>query len=125
VDGAGIDQHAVRPRARRRDHGVVAAQVERLDGVRVERQQRAEGAGGRVQALEKGRARPAGGEAPLGAGLVVDRGEDVGLRPGVAHRREHALRAAEVEQEVVDEGDARGHVRAASLRAATSAIGGG
>ena len=39
--------------------------------------------------------------------LVVDGGEDVGVRPGVADRREHALGAAQVEQEVVDERDAR------------------
>ena len=39
--------------------------------------------------------------------LVVDGGEDVGLRPGVADRREDPLGAAQVEQEVVDERDAR------------------
>ena len=62
------------------------------------------------------RPRRAVGEPALGALLVVDGGEDVGLRPGVADRREHALGAAEVEQEVVDEGDAGGHGEPASLR---------
>ena len=50
-------------------------------------------------------------EAALRALLVVDGGEDVGVRPRVADRREDALRAAEVEQEVVDERDAGGHQR--------------
>src|SRR4051812_8373163 len=43
------------------------------------------------------------GEAALGARLVVDRGEDVGLGPRVADRRKDALRPAQVEKEVVDE----------------------
>src|SRR3954451_22497436 len=43
------------------------------------------------------------GETALGAGLVVDRGEDVGLGPRVADRREDALGPAQVEKEVVDE----------------------
>ena len=43
--------------------------------------------------------------------LVVDGGEDVGLRPGVADRREDALGAAKVEQEVVDECDTRHRAR--------------
>ena len=106
VDGAGIDEHAVRPRARRRDHGVVAAQVERLDRVGVERQQRAERARGRPQALQERGVDRAVREPTFGAVLVVDRGEDVGVRPRVADRREHPLGAAEVQQEVVDQGDA-------------------
>src|SRR5262249_13448746 len=51
-------------------------------------------------------ARSARREAPLGAALVVDGGEHVGLRPGVADRREDPLGAAQVEQEVVNERDA-------------------
>ena len=106
VDGAGIDQHAVRPRARRGDHRVVAAQVERLDRVRVERQQRPERARGRPQALQERGVDLAVREPTFGAALVVDRGEDVGVRPRVADRREHPLGAAQVQQEVVDERDA-------------------
>src|SRR3954447_14088494 len=49
------------------------------------------------------------GESPLRPGLVVDGGEDVRLGPRVADRREHALGAAQVEQEVVDQRDALGH----------------
>jgi hypothetical protein len=101
----------VRPGARGRDDDLVAAQVERLDRVRVERQQRPERARRGPQPLEERRLRRARGEAPLGAALVVDGGEDVGLGPGVADRREHALRAAQIQQEVVYEGDAFGHWR--------------
>src|SRR3954465_12964933 len=43
------------------------------------------------------------GETALGAGLVVDRAEDVGLGPRVADRREDALGPAQVEKEIVDE----------------------
>ena len=42
-------------------------------------------------------------EPALGALLVVDRGVDVGVRPDVAHGEEDALRAAQVEQEIVNE----------------------
>ena len=56
VDRAGVDEDAVRPRARGGDHDVVAAQVQRLDRVRVERQQRPERARGRPQALQERRA---------------------------------------------------------------------
>ena len=52
-------------------------------------------------------------EAPLGPALVVDGGEDVGVREQVAQREEDALRAAQIQQEVVDQGDAR---RSPSLR---------
>ena len=116
VHRAGVDQHAVRPRARGGDDDVVAAQVERLDRVRVERQQRAERARGRPQPLQERRLRLAVLEAPLGALGVVDGREDVRVRPRVADRREDALRAAEVEQEVVDECDTGAH-RCASVDA--------
>ena len=103
----------MRPRARGRDDGVVAAQVERLDRVRIERQQRPEGARGRAQALQERGVDRAVREPTLGAALVVDGGEDVGVRPAVADRREHPLGAAQVEQEVVDQRDASGgHERA-------------
>jgi hypothetical protein len=46
------------------------------------------------------------GEPALGAVLVVDGGEHVGLRPHAADSLEHALGAAHVEQEVVHERDA-------------------
>ena len=45
-------------------------------------------------------------ETALGALLVVDGREHVGLRPELAHRQEDALRAAQVEQEIVNERDA-------------------
>ena len=93
----------MRPRARGGDDDVVAAQVERLDRVRVQRQQRPERARGRAQLLQERGLRVAVGEPALGALLVVDGGEDVGLRPGVADRREHALGAPQVEQEVVNQ----------------------
>jgi hypothetical protein len=109
VDGAGVDQDAVRPRARRAHDDVVAAQVERLDRVRVERQERPERPRRGPQALQERGARGACGEAPLGAALVVDGGEDVGLGPRVADGREHPLRAAQVQEEVVHERDAGGH----------------
>ena len=53
--------------------------------------------------------RMAGGEAALRPVLVVDGGEHVRVRPGVADRGEDALRAAQVEQEVVHESDAGRH----------------
>ena len=43
------------------------------------------------------------GEAALGAALVVDRREHVGLRPEVAHLEEHAVRAPHAHEEVVDQ----------------------
>jgi hypothetical protein len=116
VDRAGVDEHAVRPRARGRDDGVVAAQVERLDRVRIERQQRPEGARGRAQALQERGVDRAVREPTLGAALVVDGGEDVGVRPAVADRREHPLGAAQVEQEVVDQRDASAAMSGRSVR---------
>ena len=44
-------------------------------------------------------------EAALGPALVVDGGEEVGLREQVAEREEDALGPAHVEQEVVHQGD--------------------
>ena len=105
VDGVLVDDHPVRPRARARDDEVVAAQVERLHRVRVERQQRPERAGGRPQPLQERRRDPAMTEATLGTRLVVDGGEKVGLGIEVADHGEDPLRAAYVEQEVVDERD--------------------
>ena len=46
-------------------------------------------------------------EPPLGAALVVDRGEDVGLRPQVAHLQEHAIRSTEPEEKIMNECSAR------------------
>ena len=43
------------------------------------------------------------GEAALGALLVVDRREDVGVRPQVADLQEDAVRTADAHQEVVDQ----------------------
>ena len=102
VDRAGIDQDAVRPGARGRDDDVVAAQVERLDRVRIQREQRPERPRRGPQPLQERGLRGAGGEPSLGAALVVDGGVDVGLRPRVADRGEHALGAPEIEQKVVD-----------------------
>ncbi len=48
---------------------------------------------------------PPVGEAALGPGLVVDRGEDVRIGEQLAELEEHAFGAAQVEQEVVDERD--------------------
>jgi hypothetical protein len=42
-------------------------------------------------------------EAALGAVLVVDGGEEVGLRPDLAHLEEHAFRSPQIEQEIVNE----------------------
>jgi hypothetical protein len=106
VRGALVDDRPVRPRARRRDHEVVAAEVERLDRVRIERQERAECGGGRPQALEERRVDVAVREAAIGPALVVDGGEDVGAGPGVADGREDALGSPEIEQEVVNQGNA-------------------
>ena len=115
VHGPGVGDDAVRPCAGGGDHELVAAQVERLDGPRVERQQRPEGARRGADTLEERGARGAVREAGLGPLLVVDRGEDVGLRPGVADGREHALRPAQVEQEVVHERHAGSHRNATLL----------
>jgi hypothetical protein len=109
VHRAGVDEHAVRPRARGGDHDVVAAQVEGLDRVRVQRQQRPERPRRRPHALEERRARLAVGEPALRPARVVDGGEDVRVGPRLAQRREDPLGSAEVEQEVVDERDAGGH----------------
>ena len=46
-------------------------------------------------------------EPALGPLLVVDGGEDVGVGPHLAQLEEDALGAAQIEQEVVHERDAR------------------
>ena len=65
-------------------------------------------------------------EAALGAVRVVHGGEDVGVRPQLAHGEEHALGPAQVEQEVVNQRDARaspiGHARILCTGALRSAI---
>jgi len=71
--------------------------LQRLDRVRVQRQQRAERARRGPQLLQERRLRMAVGEPPLRALLVVDGAEDVRIRPGVADRRKDALRASQGE----------------------------
>ena len=95
----------VGPGARARDDQVEAGQVERLDRGGIQRQERAEGARAWAEALEERGVDLPVGEPPLRAVLVVDGREQVGLRIEVADRREDPLRAAYVEQEVVDERD--------------------
>jgi hypothetical protein len=106
VDRVVVGDDAVRPRARARDDEVVAAQVQRFHGGGVQRQQGAKRAGGRPHALQERRAHRAVREAPLGALLVVDRGEQVGLREQVAECQEDALGTAHVDEEVVHQRDA-------------------
>ena len=105
VHGVLVGDDAVRPRARARDHEVVAAQVQRLHRGRVQRQQRAEGAGVGPQALQVGGVHRAVREAALGPLLVVDRGEEVRLREEVAQGEKDALCPAHVHEEVVHQGD--------------------
>jgi hypothetical protein len=105
VHGVLVGDDAVRPRARARDHEVVPAQVQRLHRGGVQRQQGPEGPGAGPQALQVGRLELAVGEAALGALLVVDRGEEVGLREEVAEREKDALCPAHVHEEVVHQGD--------------------
>ena len=50
-------------------------------------------------------------EAPLGAVLVVDRREHVGVRPQVADLEEDAVGAAHAHEEVVHERDAPRGIR--------------
>ena len=102
-----VDDHAVRPRARGRDHDVVPAQVERLDRVGVQRQQRPEGLRGRAQPLQERRVDRSMGESTLRPLLVVYRCVDVGIGPDVADGHEDALGTSDVEQEVVNQRDAR------------------
>jgi hypothetical protein len=59
-----------------------------------------------MHALEERRVHAAVGEAALGAVLVVDRREQVCVRPHVRHDREDALGAADVDEEIVHEGHA-------------------
>ena len=103
VHGALVADHGVRPGARARDHKVVAGQVERLDGGRVERQEGPEVARGGAHPLKERGVDVAVREAGLGALLVVDGREHVRLRPEVAHLQEHAVRAAHADQEVVNQ----------------------
>ena len=49
--------------------------------------------------------RAARGKAPLGAALVIDGGEEIGVREQVAEREKHALSSPHVEQEVMDQGN--------------------
>ena len=103
MHGALVADHRVGPGARARDHHVVAGQVERLDGGRVERQEGAEVARRGAHPLKERGVDVAVREAGLGAALVVDGREHVGLRPEVAHLQEHAVRAPHADQEVVDQ----------------------
>ena len=67
VHGPLVADHGVRPGARARDHHVVARQVERLDGGRVERQEGAEVARGGAHPLKERGVDVAVREAGLGA----------------------------------------------------------
>ena len=87
------------------EHEVVARQVERLDRRRVEGQQRPEGPRAGARLLQEAGVDVALGEAALGAGLVVDRREHVGLGVEIADRAEDPLGSAQVEQEVVNKGN--------------------
>jgi hypothetical protein len=107
VDRALAADDPVGPGARARQDEVVAGQVERLDGGRIEGQEHPEGARGGAQALQEGGVDGPVGEPALRALLVVYRREDVGVRPQLGDGQEDPLRSAHVEQEVVDKGNFR------------------
>ena len=114
MDRVLVGKHTMGPGGGARDHQVVAAKVQGLDGPGVERQQRAEVVRRRPQPLERAGDHAATLEAPLGTPRVVDRREDVGLRIHLAELEQDPLGAAEVQEEVVDQRDAhavRGRAR--------------
>ena len=105
VHGVGVHDHPVRPRAGARDDELVPLDPESLGREWVEREQWAEALGGGAEPLQERCVNPAIGKAPFGTGLVIHRREQVGLRIHSAQRDECALRAPDIQEEVVDERD--------------------